>query len=338
MLACEDSAGRLPALFVSSAGASWTHFTSGFDGENGFYTSANGIVVLLPSGAQLEFSPGLEMRGISRSEWIRAARASAFPHSKQYPRIALLDPSAFEGSLTGAAPAGSVRSLCIPSQRLQAGSGLAIYGRRPAWIGKGFSGYCEIVLPSWTLQHFRALGVTLDGLKIKDGTRSKAARLAYHIHHHTLKLLHATTQTTVVVTVFTCPAQIRGPLHVSVGWVGPSCPVAEETFEGRCQEPPHVADAIPTECDGHHINAWEDGKKCHQGPAGHVPAVTLQFSIWDADDLSGVGLGSDVCGYYALDISLEFPDVASGGSRSSSPSGQSWSMSSTSPSTLTSAT
>lgn len=77
------------------------------------------------------------------------------------------------------------------------------------------------------------------------------------------------------------------------------------------QELPQAEIAIPTECDGHHINAWEDGKKRHIGPTENSPAVTLQFSIWDADELSGVGLGSDFCGYYALDISLEFPSTVS---------------------------
>lgn len=120
----------------------------------------------------------------------------------------------------GQGSAMSVRSLCIPSHRLQGGSGLAIYGRRPAWMNHGFTGGCKIVLPNWTLQHFRALGVTLDGLGIKkDGTRSKAAWLADHIRHHTFRLVHATTQTTAVVTVFTCPAHVHGPLHASVGWL-----------------------------------------------------------------------------------------------------------------------
>lgn len=46
--------------------------------------------------------------------------------------------------------------------------------------------------------------------------------------------------------------------------------------------------------------------------------MTLRFSVWDADELSGVGLGSDFCGYYALDISLEFPGIAGDSSSSSS--------------------
>lgn len=82
------------------------------------------------------------------------------------------------------------------------------------------------------------------------------------------------------------------------------------------QELPQIDVAIPTECDGQHVNAWKDGMKRHQGPAEDLPSVTLQFSIWDADELSGVGLGSDFCGYYTLDISLELPDAANGSSTS----------------------
>lgn len=226
MLACEGSAGRLPALFVSSTDGSWTHFTSGFDGANGFNTSPNGIVELLPgsdgrpdSGRPL-YRESRELERMQRSVWIRAARAAAFPYSKQYPRIALLDLSVLEESLEGNTLSVSVRSLCIPSQRLQAGSGLAIYGRRHAWIDQGFAGDCEIVLPNWTLQHFRALGVALDGLEISnvDGMLPMVARLAPWIHHHTFRLFHNATQDTISITVFTCPVEFRGPLHVSVQW------------------------------------------------------------------------------------------------------------------------
>lgn len=83
--------------------------------------------------------------------------------------------------------------------------------------------------------------------------------------------------------------------------------LSQETLEGPRRGPLDVDGAIPAECDGHHINAWEDGKKCYQGPVGNLPAVTLQFSIWDAGELSGVELGDEDYGYYTLDISLEFP-------------------------------
>lgn len=228
MLACEDSAGRLPALFVSAMEGSWTHFTSGYDGENGFSVSHDGIVELLGSAGRLRRERDFER--VQRSVWIRAARAAAFPHSKQYPRIALLDPSALAMCLVSTTPSVSVRSLCVPFQRLQAESGLAIYGRRPAWMGKGFTGDCEIFLPNWTLQHFRALGVTLDGgLEISnpDGILPMVARFVPWIRHHTFRLFHDATQSTVSITMFTCPVGFRGPLHVSVQWVGRSHASAE---------------------------------------------------------------------------------------------------------------
>ncbi|KAI0820307.1 heterokaryon incompatibility protein-domain-containing protein [Trametes gibbosa] len=329
LLPCEDSSGRLLALILSGQDATWEHFTSGYDGENGFYWLFNGTVRPAPPSDNDFPPPPSCKKSITHSEWIRGARAKNFRHSKQYPRIALLDAlmvSAWASGTPSAAPA--MREICIPFHRLQTQSALAVYGPRPAWIDRGLVGECKLILPTWTLHHFRKLGVTVEGLtkfqakednahgRVKD-LASAARRFASHFN---LKLFHADTETVVTIMVFTCPTEPRGPLHASVCWTKLSHTRHNSPAECLSQNT-----EVPTECDGHHINAWKDGEKCHHGPTDtEFPSVTLQFSIWDADELSGVGLGHPGYGYYALNVTLKFPMTASGGNNRTEGSDSEW--------------
>ncbi|KAH9848493.1 hypothetical protein C2E23DRAFT_739541 [Lenzites betulinus] len=316
ILACEDSEGRLLALILSGETGAWDHFTSGYDGDNGFIHRHDGIVEHRMDEARIR------RRSLHRDPTKRKhrMRAETFPHSRQYPRLALLDSSIVDTWALGTS-APVLREICIPCYRLQSQSALAMYG--------SYSPVCStnsflLILPSWTLHHFRTIGITADGLErqVKQDEMHAVVKHAVQWHQSAsaglrfiLRLFHTDIQMTVVIQVFACPENhpSLGKLHASVEW-------------GRIISPPtpsYTPDPYPQqpeECDGDHISAWEDGKKCYEGPTDVYPTVTLQLSLWDMDDLSIAGQGNiaqydDYESCYALGITLgNLPTLpASGG-------------------------
>ncbi|KAI0777255.1 heterokaryon incompatibility protein-domain-containing protein [Trametes elegans] len=218
LLPCQDANGRLPALVLSALpSAASRRFVGGLEPEHGFMHDFHGIVTPLNcpfDPSDLGSSCLLE---ISRSEWVRNARAAALRCAPQTPRLMLLDQSVLD-AVVGKEGRVALQDVCIPCHRLHGELETAVFAR-PRWAEEGFKSYCSVVLPCWTLAHLRRMGVAADVVIKENGEMKPVSLYGYPLRHRSFKLFHDTQ--TVVVTMFGCPAgRTIGPLHVSVAWEG----------------------------------------------------------------------------------------------------------------------
>ncbi|KAH9884811.1 heterokaryon incompatibility protein-domain-containing protein [Cubamyces lactineus] len=211
ILACQDEAGRLPALIVSAEDSSWKALISGVILQIPPSSSSSGGVYVMP------VIPSHRDQPTSRSERLRRARTSAgLRHSKSYPRMALLDPALLSAAIGRRPECFALRTICVPLQRLQVESQLSAVNepRSPA-ASAAFTCPCHILLPYWTMAHLQDLGATTN-VDTEDGELKHVyvphhpppGFFSFHIYHRAQ---------TIMVLVYHCPnATVYGPLHVCV--------------------------------------------------------------------------------------------------------------------------
>ncbi|KAI0653285.1 heterokaryon incompatibility protein-domain-containing protein [Cubamyces menziesii] len=169
ILACEDDQGRIPALIFYPDDSGSTHLVGGFEPLHSYFCNWDGTIEPLEQStsealeASLQAAPPICRRSISRLEWMLNARAEDVRHSRMYPRIALLEPSALRAAIDRRPDSLAVRDVYIPYHRLQAESYMAVLGRPRTDAGAfKFAVPCSVLLPRWTLAYLKDLGVGIN--------------------------------------------------------------------------------------------------------------------------------------------------------------------------------
>ncbi|KAJ8474792.1 hypothetical protein ONZ51_g6991 [Trametes cubensis] len=269
LLACSDSKGHILGLLLSE--------TEGF--SVGEYLI--GALDLPPKRRRAAVRPRI---GHNKGATIRYARTSA--------RIMSVDPSWFSlpeavrGSL-------ALQDVCIPYQRLQVESELLIFKQPLTWPTAGLFCPCQILLPRWTLAHFRELGITCN--VEADENEMKPVRLDSTQPTYVLTLCYPGFADEIVITLSMCPLQggsLEKPLHVAVSWteVTIETDVTAEATSGE------QADSEPSSstldiCGDAHVGSWEDGERAFPSPSGRF-AVVLQLSMWQTNETIALKLVS----------------------------------------------
>ncbi|KAI0653290.1 hypothetical protein C8Q70DRAFT_1059452 [Cubamyces menziesii] len=217
LLACQDDKGRLAALvLLAQDPATRMHLVGGFDQDHAYGDDLSRILC--------EYDE--DLFEISSEEWRRNARVEDLRYSHSYPRIALLESSSVARAIAQQPASLTFQDVCIPYQRLQAGSCAPLLGNGSlvamTGSGSGFSCPCSVLFPPWTLAHFRKLGIVADVNIEHDGGMQAvyvpSSMVENTPRHPTFVLRY--DRTTVTIALFQCPAVVglSGPLHVSVAW------------------------------------------------------------------------------------------------------------------------
>ncbi|KAH9899319.1 heterokaryon incompatibility protein-domain-containing protein [Cubamyces lactineus] len=246
LLACIDSNGHLLALLLSETEGS----------SVGEYLI--GALDLPPKRRRASAKP---RTGLGKGAVIRYSRTCA--------RIMSVDPSwfslpeAIRGSVT-------LQDVCIPYQRLQVESELLIFKQPLTWPAAGLFCPCQILLPRWTLAHFRDFGITYDVEADED--EMEPVRLDPTQPTYVLRLRYPGLAEDVVVTLSMCPLEGRAlekPLHVAVSWTGTASEpgMILETASG---EQAGLSSAPQDVCGGTHVGSWGDGERIFSSPSGQI--------------------------------------------------------------------
>ncbi|KAI0330922.1 HET-domain-containing protein [Cubamyces sp. BRFM 1775] len=299
-LACEDAQGRIPALIVYPDESNSTYLVGGFEPLHSYLCRWDGTIEPLEQSASEALDASLPARrstcrrSISRLEWMLNARATEVRHSRMYPRLALLEPSALRNAIARRPDSLVVRDVYIPYRRLQAESHMTVLGRPTADIGKlEFTAPCSITLPRWTLAHLEERGVQFD-VDIQGGEMMPVPVPGSWPDYLPFRLvLRHSAASTAVVTISHCPnvTEYRAPLHLAVSW-NQDRPSPDAGI-------PQVQVTHDVDCAKDHVDAWPSGRKRFEGPLEGLPDVIAQLSVWDVDPLSA-----------GLDAFEEYPDGA----------------------------
>ncbi|KAI0327198.1 HET-domain-containing protein [Cubamyces sp. BRFM 1775] len=284
LLACSDSNGHLLALVLSE-------------------TEGSLVGEYLVGGLEQP----IKRRRASVKPRSRHNKGGSIRYARTRPRIMSVDPSwfclpeAIRGSMT-------LQDVCIPYQRLQVESELLIFKQPLTWPAAGLFCPCQILLPRWTLAHFRDLGITCNVEADEDGM--KPVSLDSSEPTYVLRLQYAELLEDMVITLSMCPLEgspLEKALHVVVSWTEAIREPELNASKAASGEQAEPSSALLDVCGGAHVGAWKYGERTFLDPSGRI-TVELQLSTWQANET--VGTGAMSCGVYALDVRINPPLVS----------------------------